>query len=95
MAERLRMVRNHGMVEGYDTRMLGYNFRMTELQAAIASVQMGKLQRFIDARRRNAAFLTQSLGFSRGARLTQVAKDRSHVWYLYTLSISKDRKSVV
>jgi len=55
LAEKLRMMRNHGMKEGYDTRILGYNFRMSEVAAAIASVQMDRLSEFIDARRRNAA----------------------------------------
>ncbi len=43
------MMRNHGMKEGYDTRILGYNFRMPEIAAAIASVQMDKLSGFIEA----------------------------------------------
>lgn len=47
LAEKLRMMRNHGMKEGYDTRILGYNFRLPEVAAAMASVQMERLPEFI------------------------------------------------
>ena len=53
-ADRVRLVRNHGMRGGYDTRVLGFNYRMPEIPAAIASVQMDRLDGYIAARRRNA-----------------------------------------
>ena len=59
LADRLRMMRNHGMRDGYDTRILGYNFRLPEVPAAIASVQMDRLAEFIKARRRNAKALDE------------------------------------
>ena len=48
LADKLKMIRNHGMVEGYDTRIFGLNLRLPELSAAIAKVQMKKLDK--DAR---------------------------------------------
>jgi dTDP-4-amino-4,6-dideoxygalactose transaminase len=95
IAQRIRIIRNHGMVEGYDTRVLGYNFRMTEISAAVASAQMDKLSRFIQRRRENASFLTDQLRGLRGATLTQTSEDRTHVWYLYTLRIYKNRDKVL
>jgi dTDP-4-amino-4,6-dideoxygalactose transaminase len=94
IAERLRMIRNHGMVEGYDTRVLGYNFRMPELLAAIASVQMDRLSSFIKARRNNASVLTETVSKLKGIRLTQNSQDRTHVWYLYTLYLAKNRDKI-
>jgi perosamine synthetase len=44
IAEKLKMIRNHGMVEGYDTRILGLNLRLPEISAAIAKTQMVKLK---------------------------------------------------
>ena len=45
LADKLKMIRNHGMVEGYDTRIFGLNLRLPELSAAIAKAQMNKLHK--------------------------------------------------
>src|SRR5207244_12745650 len=78
LAEKVRLIRNHGMVHGYDTRLLGYNHRMPELLAAIASVQMEKLERFMRARNTNAHYLTERVGGLRGVRFTQSSPARTH-----------------
>ena len=58
---KLLMIRNHGMVNGYDSKVLGLNFRMTEMSAAIGVVQMKRLPIFIKRRRENALYLSQLL----------------------------------
>lgn len=95
LAEKLRLVRNHGMVHGYDTRVLGFNYRLPEISAAIASVQMDKLPGFLRARARNAGYLTERVGSAPGVEFTQRAEDRTHVFYLYTLHLSRKREEVV
>jgi perosamine synthetase len=57
LADRLRLFRNHGMVrkpeEGlwyYEIQSLGFNYRMTDMQAALGITQLGKLERFIARR---------------------------------------------
>jgi len=95
LAERLRLVRNHGMVHGYDTRILGFNYRLPELNAAIASVQMDKLAGFIKKRTRNARRLTERIESTKGVEFTQDASDRTHVYYLYTLRLSKGRDAIL
>lgn len=94
LADRLRMVRNHGMLHGYDSRYLGFNYRMTEIAAAIGSVQMDKLGGFLDARRRNAKYLMERAGKVSGAEFTQRLADRTHVFYLYTLYVKKNRDAI-
>jgi len=95
LAEKLRLVRNHGMVHGYDTRVLGFNYRLPEISAAIASVQMDKLDGFLRARARNAKFLTERVSSTPGVEFTQNAEDRTHVYYLYTLHLKKKRDQVM
>ena len=95
LAEKLRLVRNHGMVHGYDTWTLGFNYRLPEISAAIASVQMDKLPGFLSARARNANYLTERLSSAPGVEFTQNAKDRTHVYYLYTLHLKRRRDQVV
>ena len=94
-ADRVRLVRNHGMQEGYDTRVLGFNYRLPEIAAAIASVQMDRLDDYIAARRRNSKVLTETISRMKGAERRQVSSDRNHVWYLYTVFLAKGRDEVI
>lgn len=91
LADRLRMIRNHGMVEGYDTRVFGLNLRLPEICAAIAKGQMKKLDEMLEKRRNNAKLLTDLLSHSEvDGFTTPVEPDDGHKkfnWYLYTMAI--------
>ena len=90
--DKLLMIRNHGMVHGYDTRILGLNLRMPEINAAIAKVQIKKLPKFLQKRQHNANTLNELL---EGASLT-FPFQRKHEkvnWYLYTIA-SKSRERI-
>jgi len=86
LADRIRMIRNHGMLEGYDTRIFGLNLRMTEISAAIAKVQMRKLKRMLQIRRKNAMMLTKLLQ-DLEIDLPKEGDDSRYNWYLYTVAI--------
>ncbi|NDB91119.1 MAG: DegT/DnrJ/EryC1/StrS family aminotransferase [Nitrososphaeria archaeon] len=90
--EKLLMIRNHGMVHGYDTRILGLNLRLPEINAAIAKVQMKKLSGFLQKRAQNAKILT---GLLQGADVTlPIPRKHEKVnWYLYTIA-SKNRDKI-
>jgi dTDP-4-amino-4,6-dideoxygalactose transaminase len=102
IADRLKMIRNHGMVEGYDTRIFGLNLRLPEMSAAVAKAQMLKLPKMLTQRRRNAKLLTELLSDSRTkstrnvAELVTLPEDKHHIdekesnWYLYTLAFKRD-----
>ncbi len=92
LADRIRMIRNHGMLEGYDTRIFGLNLRMTEISAAIAKVQMRKMKRMLQIRRKNAVMLTKLLR-DLDIELPKEGGSRYN-WYLYTLAI-EDRDNVM
>ena len=94
LADLLRLVRNHGQVHGYDTRHLGFNFRLPEMSAALASVQMDRLRGFLQAREKNAKYLNERVGSVEGVKFTQDEPDRTHVFYLYTLHLRKNRDRV-
>jgi dTDP-4-amino-4,6-dideoxygalactose transaminase len=84
IAETLRMIRTHGEKAKYASLMLGTNYRMSEIQAAIGNVQMQKLPSFIAKRRQNAQQLTKLLEKNSKLDLPYETKDRLHSWYLYT-----------
>jgi dTDP-4-amino-4,6-dideoxygalactose transaminase len=99
IADRLRMIRNHGMVEGYDTRILGLNSRLPEMSAALAKAQMLKLPEMLERRTHNAKLMTELLLTSSDKvsnidehvilpEIHEVNKESN--WYLYTLAFKKD-----
>jgi dTDP-4-amino-4,6-dideoxygalactose transaminase len=90
LADKLKMIRNHGMVKGYDTRILGLNLRLPELAAAIAKVQMAKLPGMLAARRKNAELMSELLqGTKDSITLPQEGDGRMFNWYLYTVCFGK------
>ncbi|MGC2425473.1 MAG: DegT/DnrJ/EryC1/StrS aminotransferase family protein [Nitrososphaeraceae archaeon] len=93
LADKLKMIRNHGMVEGYDTRILGLNLRLPELSAAIAKAQMSKLQKMLDSRRKNAELLTKLLFpivDKSKIRLPEETDEKKFNWYLYTVAFQNN-----
>ncbi|MBT4482105.1 MAG: hypothetical protein HOC71_00335, partial [Candidatus Latescibacteria bacterium] len=56
-----RLMRNHGMEGRDDHLMLGYNFRMTELEAAIGLAQLEKLEEFNRKRRENSLYIYEGI----------------------------------
>jgi perosamine synthetase len=82
--ETLRMIRTHGEKAKYASLILGTNYRMSEMQAAIGNVQLTRLEGFVAKRRQNAQVLTKILEKNQKLILPYESKDRLHSWYLYT-----------
>jgi len=91
--EKLRKIRNHGMVHGYDTRILGLNFRLPEISAAIAKIQMKKLSKFLKKREKNAKILSELL-YDLDIILPSERQGVKVNWYLYTVS-TKNRDKLL
>ncbi|MDE1842179.1 MAG: DegT/DnrJ/EryC1/StrS family aminotransferase [Thaumarchaeota archaeon] len=91
--EKLRKIRNHGMLHGYDTRILGLNLRLPEICAAIAKIQMKKLPKFLEKRKRNATILNELLS-DLNIILPQERDSVKVNWYLYTIA-TKDRNKII
>jgi len=88
LAERCRMLRSHGMKRRYYHDLLGYNFRMTDLHAAIGLAQMDRLDEFTEKRRANAAYLNANIE----SVITPKVKDGyGHVWHQYTVRVDQGR----
>jgi dTDP-4-amino-4,6-dideoxygalactose transaminase len=91
--EKLRKIRNHGMLHGYDTRILGLNLRLPEICAALAKVQMKKLPKFLEKRKKNATILNELL--SDLNVILPGERDGVNVnWYLYTIA-TKNRNKLI
>ncbi len=90
VADHLRLLRSHGSRMRYYHELLGYNFRMTDLQAAIGLVQLGKLAAFTERRLYHAAFFDRHISHPEVTK-PQVQPGLRHVFHQYTLRIHADR----
>ena len=95
LAERIRLLRNHGQNAPYTHVLLGFNWRMTEMQAAMGIVQLGRLDEILARKRANARWMEQCLGRRPGVRLPVVMPDRDHPYMLYTLLLDRYRDAVL
>lgn len=89
VAERARLLREHGMRVRYRPEILGFNFRMTDIHASIGLAQLGKLRAANARRREIAARYDAGLG---GLAIPAVRPGVVHVYHQYTLRVpQRDR----
>ncbi len=88
LERRLRLIINHGQDKKYLHTILGYNYRMTNIQAAIGIAQLRKLDDFNERRIRNAEYLNKHL--KAPLETPYKEKDVKHVYHQYVVKIKKD-----
>ena len=86
LAERVRLLREHGMKVRYHHDVVGYNFRMTDIAAAIGLAQLPKLDGYNDRRREIAARYDREL---RGVVTPTVRPGVTHVYHQYTIRVER------
>jgi perosamine synthetase len=91
-AAKLPVMRTHGESDEYVSTMIGGNFRMPEMAAAVGLVQLSKLPRFLKLRSRNAARLASRLRSVEGLQLPTVPRGLGHSWYLFTVRLKDGDK---
>ena len=94
IAEKALSIRNHGREQtkwGYEHGRLGYNYRMTDITAAIGIEQLRKLPNFIKKRRENAKYLDENL---KGVETPYVLENTKHVYHQYTIK-TKNRDGLI
>jgi dTDP-4-amino-4,6-dideoxygalactose transaminase len=84
IAQRSKMIRNHGMRQRYLHEMLGYNFRISDLHSAIGVVQIGRLAEFTAKRKANATYMSEHIT---SVITPKVKNDYDHVWHQYTIRV--------
>lgn len=91
LAEKAAMIRAHGESKRYQQEILGYNYRMTDIAAAIGLTQINKLDKFNNQRRENASYLTSQLENVKGIKVPSNPEGRKHVFHQYTIRIAEHR----
>lgn len=90
LAERCRLFRNHGETasskeRSYLSSVLGWNYRMTEVEAAIGNEQLKKLDKFNETRTKNAKYLNSKLSKIDGIGVPLERENTKHVYHIYGL----------
>ena len=87
LAEKLRLLMNHGRTTKYEHTIEGYNYRLDALQAAILDVKLTYLLKWTDLRREHARFYDRNLPSNVG-RIME-AKGAKHVYYMYEIRVQQ------
>lgn len=95
LLERVRRLRQHGTVDGAIFIEVGYNYRLTDLQAAIGRCQLARLPRLLDERRQQVARYVALLADVRGITLPTVPPGRTTNWQSFALRLDRDTTSLV
>ncbi len=99
--EKLKLTRSHGRAETanyfsstayMDYVALGYNFRMSDIAAALGIAQLKKIDTLIDMRRRNAEMLSARLSGIAGVEVPRPPDDFSHVYQMYTIRVNEGKE---
>lgn len=101
VAERARMVRNHGemIIEGqkersYSSSMLGWNYRMTEIEAALGIVQFGRLEDLNKCRIELANYLSAKIRGIDGVSAPVTVAGARHVYYVYAMKYDEAKAGI-
>ena len=91
-AERARMLRDQAFEKGkrFWHRQLGFNYRLTNLQAAVGVAQFEHIDEFVETRRRNALYYNSLLEKVEGITFPPEAKWAKNVYWMYTILIEKN-----
>lgn len=90
--EKCRVLRQHGMRRRYYHDELGFNFRMTDVHAAIGLAQLKKVGSFNEKRMANARFLSEHLV---GVQVPVVPSGHDHVFHQYTIRVPDGRRDTL
>ena len=91
LAEKVRVLRVHGSQPKYHHHLIGGNFRLDELQAAILNVKFHHLERWTEARRRNAQRydrLFEEAGLTGHIHLPTTRGGNRHIFHQYVIRAS-------
>jgi perosamine synthetase len=104
LAERLNMLRNHGASISEEQRhkgpkpyilpefdMVGFNYRMTDIQGAVGVVQIKKLDTFIDERQKWADYFTKEISTIAWLKTPFIPKGYKHGWQSYVLFVDETK----
>lgn len=92
LAQHLRLLRNHGITRQYHHELLGWNWRLSEIQAAIGCVQVTRLAAILASKARNAVLMRGLLEGIDGVAAPANPPECAHPYMLYTVQVDPERR---
>ncbi len=95
LADAARILRSHGESQRYTHIKLGYNFRMTDIAAAIGLVQLERLEGFNKSRIENAEYLSTHIDTIDGIEAPFIMDQVKHVFHQYTIRVKNGKRDIL
>jgi len=99
LAERIRMIANHGQQVKYHHKVIGCNSRLDTLQAAVLDVKLQHLDQYCNARHEAAAYYTKRLkSFDPEEKFLMTPREAAgstHVYHQYTLRVCQGKRDAL
>ncbi|MBN1260168.1 MAG: DegT/DnrJ/EryC1/StrS family aminotransferase [Anaerolineae bacterium] len=92
IAERCQLIRSHGSKRRYYYDGIGFNFRMTDVHAAIGLTQLQKLARYNEMRIANARYLSAHL---QGVTTPAAPEGYGHIFHQYTIRVGDGKRDAL
>lgn len=92
LADKIRMIANHGQIKKYVHKYIGVNSRLDTIQAAILDVKLKYLDQYNIARQTAASRYDSLLSNLNKLKIPKKSANSSHVFHQYTIEITKDRR---
>ncbi len=87
LAEKIRMIANHGQKVKYYHEVVGCNSRLDSIQAAVLRIKLRQLDNYIDSRRNVATYYDTVFGAIPGIKIPFRSEDSKHVFHQYTVQL--------
>lgn len=92
LAERIKMVANHGQLKKYVHKYIGVNSRLDTIQAAILNIKLKYLDQYTTARRAAADLYNKLLSGVNEIQLPKLERNSTHVYHQYTIKVADGRR---
>lgn len=95
LAEKLKMIANHGQKKKYHHDIIGINSRLDTMQAAILSVKLPYLDKYCKSRNEVAAYYDQQLAVVSEIVVPKRSKNSTHVFHQYTIKVPAEKRDAL
>ena len=95
LAERIRMIANHGQTEKYHHKTVGCNSRLDTIQAAILDVKLKYMDDFSRIRQKAARYYDQTLSAISEIRIPAKSLFSSHIYHQYTIRVKNGQRNAL
>lgn len=94
LANKIKLVANHGQIKKYTYETIGVNSRLDSLQAVVLNAKLPHLDTYIKARQKAATYYDQALGNHPNIQIPSRATWSSHVFHQYTIKVNGNRDAL-